>query len=62
MFLASLMLANNGNVTLSHKTGEGGIAGEMKLEFHKKVLDLPTDNYLAPSAEAEKNENMEVVV
>ena len=52
LFLASLMLANTGNVSLKHMDSTGGkMANNMAVEFIKNDLNLPMDTYMAPSLE-----------
>ncbi|GMH87675.1 hypothetical protein TL16_g10934 [Triparma laevis f. inornata] len=51
VFLASLMLANAGNITLSHPDMDGsGVADNINMELHGTNLDKPMDTYMAPSA------------
>ena len=59
LFLASLMLANTGNVSLKHMDSTGGkMADNMAVEYINNDLNLPMGTYMAPSldvgAEGEK--------
>ena len=52
VFLASLMLANAGNVTLSHPVAArgDGIATDVTMQLHETRMDRPMDSYKAPSS------------
>ncbi|GMH93703.1 hypothetical protein TrST_g6089 [Triparma strigata] len=56
VFLASLMLANAGNITLSHPEMDGsGVADNINMELHGTNLDKPMDTYVAPSVMESEN-------
>ena len=47
LFLASLSLTNSGNVRFAETSADGN---SLSMELLKRDVEMPTENYLAPSA------------